>query len=73
MAETIWSSPTGADGKIYCLTERGTVIVLDAGEEFNILATIPMGDEPCKSSIAVAGGQLFIRTVKNLYCVGNKD
>jgi outer membrane protein assembly factor BamB len=70
--DTFWSSPTGADGKIYCLSERGTVMVADAGESFKILASIPMGEEPCRSSVAASQGQLFIRTAKNLYCVGKK-
>ncbi|MEO6184619.1 MAG: PQQ-binding-like beta-propeller repeat protein [Verrucomicrobiota bacterium] len=65
-------SPTGADGKIYCLSERGTVVVLDAGKEFKILSTIPMNEEPVRASIAVAQGQLFIRTAQNLYCIGKK-
>ena len=65
-------SPTGANGKIYCYSERGTVVVLDAGKEFKILSTIPMGEEPCRSSIAVSQGQLFIRTAQNLYCIGKK-
>lgn len=68
--EIFRSSPTGADGKIYCLSERGTVVVLDAGKEFKILSTIRMGEEPIRSSIAVADGNLFIRTAENLYCVG---
>ena len=63
------ASPTGADGKIYCLSENGTVVVLDAGNEFRILSTISMGEAPVRSSIAVAHGALFIRTAKNLYCV----
>lgn len=70
--EIFRSSPTGADGKIYCLGERGTVVVLDAGQEFKILSTIKMGEEPIRSSIAVAEGQLFIRTGQNLYCIGKK-
>ncbi|MEP6663966.1 MAG: PQQ-binding-like beta-propeller repeat protein, partial [Verrucomicrobiota bacterium] len=65
-------SPTGVDGKIYCVSERGTVVVLDAGKEFKILSTIPMNEEPCRSSIAVSNGQLFIRTGQNLYCIGKK-
>lgn len=65
-------SPTGADGKIYCYSERGTVVVLEAGKEFKILSTIPMGEEPCRSSISAAHGDLFIRTAQNLYCIGNK-
>ena len=71
--DPLWSSPTGADGKIYCLSERGTVVVMEAGDEFKVLATIPMGEEPCRSSVAVANGQLFVRTAKNLYCIGRKQ
>jgi outer membrane protein assembly factor BamB len=65
------ASPTGADGKIYCLSEKGTVVVLDAGDEFKILSIIRMGEAPVRSSIAVAHGALFLRTAKNLYCVRN--
>ena len=67
--EIFRASPTGADGKVYCLSEKGTVVVLDAGDEFKILSTIRMGEAPVRSSIAVAHGALFIRTAKNLYCV----
>ena len=63
------ASPTGADGKVYCLSEKGTVVVLDAGDEFKIHATIHMGEAPVRASIAVAHGALFIRTAQNLYCV----
>jgi len=70
--EIFRASPTGADGKIYCIGERGTVVVLSAGDEFKILATIPMGEEPVRASIAAADGHLFIRTAQNLYCIGKK-
>lgn len=63
------ASPTGADGKIYCVSESGTVVVLSAGEDFRILASFPMGESPVRSSIAVAQGNLFIRTAENLYAV----
>jgi len=69
--EIFRASPTGADGKIYCVSESGTVVVLSAGKEFKILSTIPMGESPVRSSIAVAHGQLFIRTAKSLYCIGS--
>jgi outer membrane protein assembly factor BamB len=68
--EIFRASPTGADGKIYCLSESGTAVVLDAGDELKILATIRMEEAPVRSSIAVAHGELFIRTAKNIYCVG---
>ncbi len=70
--EVFKASPTGADDKIYCFSERGTVVVLSAGDEFKILSTAEMGDSPNRSSIAASQGQLFIRTAKMLYCVGNK-
>jgi outer membrane protein assembly factor BamB len=68
--EIFRASPTGADGKIYCLSEGGTAVVLDAGPELKILATVRMGESPVRASIAVSQGQLFIRTARNLHCIG---
>jgi outer membrane protein assembly factor BamB len=70
--ETFSASPTGADGKIYCISEGGTVVVADAGDEFKILSTIKLHEENCRGSIVASGGQLFVRTGKNLWCVGKK-
>lgn len=67
--EIFYSSPTGADGKIYCLSEEGTVVVVSAGDGFEVLGRVPMGEGPCRASVVAAGGDLFIRTAKNLYCV----
>ncbi len=67
----IRSSPTVADGKIYIVNEKGTVMVCAAGDEFKLLATIPMGDpEGTRASVVVSSGQLFLRTTQALYCVG---
>ena len=67
----IRSSPTAADGKIYVINEKNTVFICSAGDEFKVLATIPMGDaEGTRASIAVSDGQLFIRTTEHLFCVG---
>lgn len=69
------ASPAGADGKIYIMNFAGEVTVVDAAKG-EILRTIPMADEgedSIRSSIAIAQGQLFIRTNKRLYCVGKKD
>jgi len=65
----IWASPTAGDGKIYCLDERGQVTVVAAGDEFKVISQAEMGGQPCKSSIAIADGKLFIRTAEKLYCV----
>ena len=65
------SSPTGADGRIYLMNFGGEVAVIDAAKG-EILGTVAMGeegDDMTRSAIAVAHGQLFIRTNHKLYCV----
>ncbi len=64
------ASPTGADGKIYCLGGDGKVTVFKAGRECKVLATMEMGGDFCRSSIAVSDGCLFVRTTETLYCIG---
>lgn len=63
------ASPTGADGKIYCMNKAGDVVVLAAGDAFKVLSRIRMGGGPARSTIAVANGCLFIRTAKALTCI----
>ena len=73
------SSPTIADGKIYMTNFWGDVYVVKAGgEKFELLSVNEMGDgskpngdaKSCRSSIAAANGNLYIRTQDKLYCVG---
>jgi outer membrane protein assembly factor BamB len=67
----IRSSPVAADGKLYAIDENGTVFVLGTGDEFKVLATIPMGDaNGTRASIAISDGDLFVRTTEKLYCIG---
>lgn len=69
----IEASPTAADGRIYFMDHAGTVYVVAADEQFRLLDTVNMadpGDDRLRSSIAVSGGNLFIRTGSKLYCVG---
>ncbi len=67
------ASPTIADGKVYVINFLGTVVVVDANTG-RIISEIsmdePSDDDPVRSTIAVAHGQLFIRTTTKLYCVG---
>ncbi len=65
------ASPTGADGKIYCLGENATAVVMSASDG-QILSTIPMDEGQCHATIAAAQGCLFVRTAQNLYCIGKK-
>jgi outer membrane protein assembly factor BamB len=66
------ASPTGADGKIYCVNEAGQVWVLSA-EKFEILSHADLGGEAStRASIAAVDGQVFVRTADTLYCFGAK-
>ena len=67
--EIFYASPTGADGKIYCLSEEGTVVVLSAGDPFEVFSTTPFGEGPCRSSIVISEGRFYLRTASNLYCL----
>jgi len=63
------ASPVHADGRLYFLSEAGETAVVEAKPEFKLVAKNSL-DEKCQASLAVSGRQLFIRTEKNLYCIG---
>jgi outer membrane protein assembly factor BamB len=64
------SSPIYADGRIYFLTEaEGETLVIEPGPKLTILATNRI-DEKCKASMAVSQGNIFIRSERNLFCIG---
>lgn len=66
-----FSSPTAGDGKIYALTLGGSVAVIKAGKEMELLRLMEMGDDSTGSSVAIAEGRLFIRTNTKLFCVSS--
>jgi len=65
--DTIWSSPTGADGKIYLLSESGTVLVVSAGDEFKVLNRVTLEESPSRSSVVPLDGAILVRTGNHLY------
>lgn len=64
------ASPTGADGKIYLMSEKGEVVVVAAGAQPRILSRANYDDGPACATIAAAHGRLFIRTAGKLTCIG---
>jgi outer membrane protein assembly factor BamB len=65
------ASPILADGHVYLTDDDGITYVLPGNDTFNVASRNPLGDE-CYSSPAVSQGQLFIRTLNHLYCIGKK-
>lgn len=73
IASAIYSaSPLLADGKLYATSEQGLTSVVQVAPEFKILAENTI-DEYTLASMAVARGQLFLRTAEHLYCLDQKD
>lgn len=69
--DTWWCSLTGAEGRLYGISEKGQIVVLQAGgDEFKILQETRINEPPIRSSIAIAEGHLFVRTAEHLYCIG---
>jgi outer membrane protein assembly factor BamB len=65
----IWGSLSTGDGKLYCHDENGSVYILSAGDQFEVLASRAFeGESPSKGSIALAHGQVFVRTAKAVHC-----
>lgn len=69
---TYSASPIVGDGKVYITSEEGVSSVFKAGPKFELLAENEMG-EYTLSSVAISGGQIFLRTAGHLYCIGRKQ
>ena len=68
---TYSASPVLADGKIYITNEDGMTTVFRAGPNFELIAENNL-DEYTLSSVAISGGQIFLRTEQALYCIGSQ-
>ena len=69
-----YASPVAADGKLYYVTRNGDMYVLALGDEFKQLSVnrFASDDGEFSASPAIANGELFIRSTKNLYCVAQQ-
>ena len=68
---TYSASPILADGKIYATNEEGTTTVVEAGDEFKMLAQNQLNDHTLATPAPV-GNELYIRTAEYLYCLSNR-
>lgn len=63
------ASPTGADGKIYIINENGDTWTLDAAT-LKVLSKSSLDGRPSRASIAVAEGEVIVRTADEVYAFG---
>lgn len=66
------SSPVRAADKIYCVSAEGEAVVLAAEATFQELGRVSLG-EVCRSTPAISGGQMFLRTESHLMALGGKQ
>ena len=64
-----YSSPVWVDGRLFGISTRGEVVVVDASDKFQVLARNALGEET-ESTPAVARGCMYIHTLKHLVSVG---
>jgi outer membrane protein assembly factor BamB len=71
-AGSLYASIVIADGKIFAVSRRGGTFVLAAKPKFEQLSRnqISSDDSDFNASPAIAGGQIFLRSNKFLYCIG---
>ena len=69
-ATAFTSSPWGAAGRVFCLSEDGICFVLRAGDTFEVLHTNKLAeDDMCMATPALAGDRLLVRSAARLYCI----
>lgn len=61
-------SPICIEDRLYCVTERGEVVVVRAGTTFEELGRTSLGDD-CHSTPAVANGHLYFHTFHKVVAV----
>jgi outer membrane protein assembly factor BamB len=63
------ASPVASDGKLYIVDEEGTIYIVQDGDEFKLLAEIPINDI-CMTAPALTDGMIIFRTQNYLVAVG---
>jgi outer membrane protein assembly factor BamB len=66
-----FGSPVLIDGKIYCASTKGEMLVMTTGDTFQLLSRNPIG-EGTHSTPCVDGGRIYVKTFTQLVCIGAK-
>ena len=66
-----YASPVIIDGKVYCFSREGEMVVVAAKDELEVLGRHEFG-EGIFATPAVSGGHMYVRTFNRLISVGGK-
>lgn len=64
-----FASPVGADGKVFLVSQDGTVSVVEAKGQWEMLSVNALGEEVFATP-AIADGRIYVRTRSALYAFG---
>jgi hypothetical protein len=64
-----FGSPVWVDGRLFCVSTTGELVLLEASRRFNVLHRYSL-NELCHSTPAVALGRMFIHTERHLISLG---
>ena len=66
-----YSSPIVANGRIYVISQTGTVVVVAAGDTLSVLARNPLGEQTLATP-AAQGKVLYVRTARHLHAFSER-
>ena len=67
----MWGSPIAIDGKVYLGDEDGDVLIMDAGKQEKLIATVGMGSSIYSTPVP-ANGTLYLTNRNQLFAIGQK-
>jgi outer membrane protein assembly factor BamB len=71
LGEPFYGSPVWAQDRLYVASKRGTVFVIAAADQYQLLARNELG-AVSHATPAIAGETIFFRTVSHLVAVGGR-
>jgi outer membrane protein assembly factor BamB len=66
-----YASLVESGGRIYAASDRGAVVVFEAGDDLRVLARNELMD-PIYATPAIVEGKLYVRTLSTLYAFGSR-
>lgn len=64
------ASPSLVGNRLYLLSEKGVMIIAEAGTKYKQIAKCELGED-CHASPAFVDGRIYIRGLESLYCIGS--
>lgn len=72
VAKGFSGSPVATKSHVYVMDQSGKLYVVAAEKEYNLVSSMSLGEDT-RSTPAIAGDRLYLRTESRLICVAKKD